>query len=375
MSRFSTAFLAAALIVTADGAAAETASRSFGDDRFVAGDDVAVTGTVEGDAFLAGGRSQVDGRVDGDVVITGGTVEVRGDVAEDVYAAGGDVRIDATVAGDARAAGGTVSLERRAEVRRNATLAGGNVDVAGRIGGSLQVFAGRVNVDGEIGGDVEIAAESIRVGPDARIGGRLLYRSPEPPWVAEGAVIAGGIEKRERAWQGLRPESGVGRVVRGVLRTLWFTGAVLLGVVLVALLPAFTREAAATVRSEPLQSIGLGLGMLVAVPFVAVILFITVIGIPLGLAALLGYGLLLMLGYLTAALSIGDLALQRVRPADAAATGWRILFLVAALVVLALLRLIPWLGDLLVLVLFLAGIGAFSLRLLRGYRGSPPARA
>jgi len=362
-----------ALAAQAGTVSAESASQTFGNDRWVAGDDVAVTGKVEGDAFLAGGRSRVDGRVDGDVVVTGGTVEIRGEVSEDVYAAGGDVRIDARVAGDARAAGGSVSLERRAEVDGNATFAGGSVDVEGRVGGALQAFGARVAIDGEVGGDVEIASESIRIGPDARIGGRLLYRSPEAPWIAEGAVIAGGVEKQQRAWQGVSPESGVGRVIKGILRTLWFTGAVLLGIVLVAVLPAFTREAAATVRSEPLPSIGLGMAMLVAVPFVAVILFITIIGIPLGFAALLGYGLLLMLGYLTAALSIGDLALERVRPADAAATGWRILFLVAALVVLSLLRLVPWLGDVAVLVLFLAGVGAFTLRLLRGYRGSSPA--
>jgi cytoskeletal protein CcmA (bactofilin family) len=374
MMRFACTVILLALGAAAGTASAENASRTFGNDRWVAGDDVAVTGQVEGDAFLAGGRSQVDGKVDGDVVVTGGTVEIRGEVSEDVYAAGGDVRIDARVAGDARAAGGSVSLERRAAVDGNATFAGGSVDVEGRIGGTLQAFGARVAVDGEVGGDAEIASESIRIGPDARIGGRLLYRSPEAPWIAEGAVIAGGVEKQQRAWQGVSPESGVGRVIKGILRTLWFTGAVLLGIVLVAVLPVFTRQAAATVRSEPLPSIGLGMAMLVAVPFVAVILFITIIGIPLGLAVLLGYGLLLMLGYLTAALSIGDLALERVRPADSAAIGWRILFLVAALVVLALLRLVPWFGDIAVLVLFLAGVGAFTLRLLRGYRGGmPPA--
>ncbi len=371
--RFACTVILLALGAAAGTASAESASRTFGNDRWVAGDDVAVTGQVEGDAFLAGGRSQVDGKVDGDVVVTGGTVEIRGEVSEDVYAAGGDVRIDARVAGDARAAGGSVSLERRAAVDGNATFAGGSVDVEGRIGGTLQAFGARVAVDGEVGGDAEIASESIRIGPDARIGGRLLYRSPEAPWIAEGAVIAGGVEKQQRAWQGVSPESGVGRVIKGILRTLWFTGAVLLGIVLVAVLPVFTRQAAATVRSEPLPSIGLGMAMLVAVPFVAVILFITIIGIPLGLAVLLGYGLLLMLGYLTAALSIGDLALERVRPADAAATGWRILFLVAALVVLALLRMVPWFGDIAVLVLFLAGVGPFTLRLLRGYRGGTPA--
>lgn len=355
--------------VAALAARAETASRTFGNDRFVAGDDVELSGTVEGDAFLAGGRSAVDGRVEGDVVVTGGTVEVRGDVAEDVYAAGGDVRIDARIGGDARVAGGSVSLEHGARVDGNATLAGGNVDVEGRVVGSLQAFAGRVDIDGEVGGDAEIAAESIRVGPQARIGGRLVYRSPDPPRIAEGAVITGGVEKSQRAWRGMSPESGIGRVLRGVIRALWFAGAVLLGVVLVALLPDFTREAATTVRDDPLPSVGLGLGMLVAVPLAAAILFITIIGIPLGFAVLLAYGLLLMLGYLTGALAVGDLALARVRPADSAAVGWRILFLVAALVLLSLLRLVPWVGDLAVFLLFLAGLGGFTLRVARGYRG------
>lgn len=361
--------LAAAVAATASVAGwAETAARSFGNDRFVAGDDVEVTGTVEGDAFLAGGRTEVDGQVEGDVITTGGTVEIRGEVAEDVYAAGGEVRIDARIGGNARAAGGTLSLGRRGEIDGNASFAGGNVDVDGRVGGALQAFGGSVTIDGEIGGDAEVASESIRIGPDARIGGRLRYRSPEPPLIAEGAVIAGGVERRERAWRGMSPESGAGRVVRGVIRTLWFTGALLLGAVLVMLLPGFTREAAGTARAEPLPSLGLGLALLLAVPFVAVVLFITIIGIPLGFAVLLGYGLLLMLGYLTAALAIGDLALERVRPADAAASGWRILFLIAALVVFALLRLVPWIGDVAVFVLFLAGLGGFTLRLARGYR-------
>ena len=101
----------------------------------------------------------------------------------------------------------------------------------------------------------------------------------------------------------------------------------------------------------------------------AVMLCITIIGIPLGFAALLGYGLLLMLGYLTAALAVGDLALARTRPADAASIGWRILFLLLALIALALVRLVPWVGDIVVFLLFLAGLGAIALRSLRGYRG------
>jgi len=350
--------------------AAEEARGSFGDDRYVAGDDVMLEEDVTGDALVVGGRSEVAGRVGGDALVTGGTVDVRGEIGEDVYAAGGDVRVEATVRGNLRAAGGSVSLEPGASVAGNATLAGGNVDVYGKVGGGLQAFGGRIRLNGEVAGDVEAASDNVRVGPDARIGGKLLYRGPGMPEVAEGAVIAGGVEKQRRAWKEIRPESGIGRAAAGVMRALWFAGVLLLGVLFVALFPAFSRQAAATVRSDALASVGLGLALLVAVPVVAVVLFVTIIGIPLGFAVLLGYALMLMLGYITGALALGDLLLAKAKPAESGSPGWRILFLVLALLVVALVRRIPVVGELAVFALFLAGFGAFALRALRGYRGA-----
>jgi cytoskeletal protein CcmA (bactofilin family) len=360
--------LATLLLLSATALAADNASGSFGDDRFVAGDDVTLDEQVAGDAFVAGGRSQVAGRVAGDAVVTGGTVEVRGEIEEDVYAAGGDVRLEARVGGNVRAAGGTVAIEPAARIAGNVTLAGGNVDVGGRVDRNLQVFGGRVRIDGEVGGDVEVASDDIRIGPGARIGGRLTYSSPRPPQLAEGAVVTGGIEKRQREWRGIGAESGLGRVVKGMARTIWFAGVLLVGIALIALFPEFSREAAATVRSEPLPSIGLGLALLIAVPILAVMLFVTIIGIPLGFAVLLGYGLALMLGYMTGALALADLLLARAKPAEAGKAGWRILFLVLSLVAIALLRRVPLIGELAVVVLFLAGFGAFALRVLRRYR-------
>ena len=364
------AWLVVAGLAACASAAAEEARGSFGDDRYVAGDDVMLEEDVTGDALVVGGRSEVAGRVGGDALVTGGTVDVRGEIGEDVYAAGGDVRIEATVRGNLRAAGGSVSLEPGSSVAGNATLAGGNVDVYGKVGGGLQAFGGRIRLDGEVAGDVEAASDNVRVGPDARIGGRLLYRGPGMPEVAEGAVIAGGVEKQRRAWKEIRPESGIGRAAAGVMRALWFAGVLLLGVLFVALFPAFSRQAAATVRSDALASVGLGLALLVAVPVVAVVLFVTIIGIPLGFAVLMGYALMLMLGYITGALALGDLLLAKAKPAESGSTGWRILFLLLALVAVALVRRVPVVGELAVFVLFLAGFGAFVLRLLRGYRGA-----
>jgi hypothetical protein len=153
---------------------------------------------------------------------------------------------------------------------------------------------------------------------------------------------------------------------------MWFTGVFLTGIVLLLLMPRFTREAAAGVRSNALASTALGFAVLVAVPIGILMLFITIIGIPLGLAAMFGYGLLLMLGYLTAALFIGDSLLQRLGEPRASHTLWRIVFLLLGLIALALLRHVPWIGRAAVFVLFLAGLGAWTLRSWRGSGGRAP---
>lgn len=350
--------------------AADRAEADLGDTRVLAGEDVGLTGSPGGSAFLAGGRARIDGRVAGDAVVTGGVVEIRGEIEEDVIAAGGDVGIDAIVGGDVHAAGGTVSIERDAQVTGRALLAGGSVNVNGRVGKRLRVYGGSVRLDGEFGGDVDVAAEDIQVGPQARIKGRLRYRGPNRPRIDDGAVIEGGVHHGRYDWQDFDTGGTVARAVAGVLRTFWFIGVLVLGALLVLAMPRFSQEAAATVRQEAPTSLLLGFGVLVLVPLIAIVLCVTIIGIPLALATLFGYGLLLMLGYLTGALCLGDWALGRAKPAMAAAGGWRILFLLLALIAIALARRVPWVGELAVFLLFLAGLGAFTLRSFRGYRAA-----
>jgi cytoskeletal protein CcmA (bactofilin family) len=362
-----------ALTLPAVSLASQQHDAGFGSDRFIAGDDVRVEEAIAGDAFLAGGRTELRSRVAGDVVVTGGQVDLTGDVGQDLYAAGGDVRVESLVEGNVRAAGGTVEVARYADLRGSATLAGGRVLVGGKVAGNVQAYGNRVTIDGEIGGDVDVSAEEIQIGPTARIGGRLTYRSPNEAEIGPGAAVAGGIGRRGGSDGGWDARPGFGGVVAGIGRAMWFTGVFLTGIVLLLLMPRFTREAAAGVRSDALASAALGFAILVAVPIGILMLFITIIGIPLGLAAMFGYGLLLILGYFTAALFIGDLLLLRLGEPRASRTPWRIAFLLLGLVVLALLRHVPWIGGAAVFVLFLAGLGAWTLRSWRGFGGRPAA--
>ena len=105
---------------------------------------------------------------------------------------------------------------------------------------------------------------------------------------------------------------------------------------------------------------------LVCIPVAALIFFITLIGAPLGLLALLLYFVLLLLGYVATSVALGDWALQRWKTEAAARTAWRIGAAVLAVLVLALLGSVPWLGGLVAFVALLAGIGAIVLQLTPG---------
>ena len=70
---------------------------------------------------------------------------------------------------------------------------------------------------------------------------------------------------------------------------------------------------------------------------------------------------LAIVGYAAVGVIVGDAALQRLRSQDAARVGWRVGAAMAAMLALALLTRIPFLGGLVTLAALLAGLGALAL--------------
>ncbi len=351
----------------------DTARASVGDNRLSAGDEVTMDEYVPGNVYLAAGRVNLDDRIGGSAFVTGGEVDVTGSIGHNLFAAGGDLSVEGEVEGDVHAAGGKLRVQRGAEVRGDATLAGGTIDVEGNVGGDLQAYGESIYVNSIIGGDLRLAGEDIRIGPDTRVLGRLEYKSGSQFVMDPKAEVAQGVQKldaNDHHWF----RKGGHRSSRGG-RTMFSIGVLVLGTLLILGLPAFTREAASAIRREWWQSAGVGCVMLIGVPLAAVILMITIIGIPLALMMVFGYMVLLMLGYVIAAIFVGDFALERLGGDRVKSVGWRVLFLLLALVLLSIVRQMPLIGGLAVALLFVAGIGAFTMRTWRGFRRADNAVA
>jgi cytoskeletal protein CcmA (bactofilin family) len=315
----------------------------------------------------------VAGEVKGDLVAAGGEVSVGGAVNDDLYAAGGNVRVDALVDGNARVAGGEVTIGPATVVAGALSLTGGRVEFDGSTQEYLQASGGTVRLNGEVRGDAEVRSENLVIEPGTRIGGRLIYRGPEEPAVPEGAVIAGGVEFHERSARHYisDTETHVHGLEHGVGSVVWLIGVFIAGAMFLLLFPRYAREAAAAIGRAPLQSIGLGLAIFVCVPFVGVVLLITIIGIPLALLLIPFYLLILFLGWVTAALFVAQRGLEALRPQQPVTTAWLLFALFLGLLALWLVGKIPLLGDLIAFIALIAGIGALTWKLWNDRTGMP----
>jgi hypothetical protein len=344
------------------------------EDYFSGGGSVELDKRVEGDAFLSGGRVAVRGPVKGDVAVAGGDITIADTVGQDLYAAGGSVAISSQVAGNARIAGGQVTISHRGGIAGKATVAAASVQMAGRVGRYLAVYAESVRIEGEVGGDLRIVARSVEIGPEAKIGGKLIYRSPQLAKIGPTAVIAGGVTYVEMDWPSGKVDS-IARAATWISLILLVLSLLLVGAIMILAFPEFSARAAQTMRSDPWKSLGLGFSLLLCLPVAAILFMITVIGIPLGMALLLFYPVMLLLGYITGALFLGDRVATWVakRRALVLKPAWRYVALTVSLFALLIVYEIPYVGCVVEFLVLLFGLGAFWICAYRRYvhRGPP----
>jgi len=100
---------------------------------------------------------------------------------------------------------------------------------------------------------------------------------------------------------------------------------------------------------------------------------VTIIGIPIGVLAILGYAALLLVGYIATSVVLGGLVLDRVQAEAGRNVGWRALAAVAAMLAIGIVGRVPVLGHFVVFIALLVGGGAIVAAVI--HRRAPPQAA
>jgi len=329
---------------------------------YMTGTEVRPTGPIHGDLVAAAGRISVEYPIDGDAVLAAGSIDVRGRVGEDLRVAGGFVTLTGPVQGEALVVAGSIAFGPGSDVGGRAWLAGGDVAVAGRFRRDVKVYARNILVLGHVTGDIHLYGTTIELLPSARIDGNVTYVSNTPIKIYPGANVTGKVTREPGRLPTLRMPGWP------PFRPLLMFGLLAAGALLLALFPRFTASTVQTVRGSPLGSLGLGTAIFFSLPPVILLLVISIVGIPIALVLAGVYAGALLAGFLMTAFFVGERLLQFARRRAAAVGYWaRVGTLAIALLILWLVRHIPYVGGLLILLALAIGLGAMALQAFSHY--------
>jgi cytoskeletal protein CcmA (bactofilin family) len=195
----------------------------------------------------------------------------------------------------------------------------GSVTVNGVVEGDVVVVSGPVTIAGQVSGDVVAIDGDVKLQSTAQVAGDV--RASGTVAVQKHAQVGGKIVHHTRFTLASTLD------VLGVLlaSAAMAVSILVVGLLIVVVAPRGADRVASAARTAPFASSGWGVTLLVAIPTVAVAATASILGIPLGLALLLGMGLLWLLGLGATTFVIGRAVIRAPRSrVGALFVGWAI---------------------------------------------------
>lgn len=229
----------------------------------------------------------------------------------------------------------------------------GPARIEGTVREGLVVFNGNVTISGTVEESVVVFNGEVVLRPGARVGGDLVTR--ESPVIMGDAVVEGSQQRIS------------GRIDFGEIgfasRIAWWVGysvsTLILGLFLLLVAPGLDTAVVRVARSRFGASAGFGALFFFVLPIAAVILLVTIVGIPLGLFVLLAFGLVYTVGYVVGIHAVGRLVMKEPSSRFVAfLVGW---------LIFRVIGLVPALGG---LAWMLAAIFGFGVLLVAARRGT-----
>lgn len=340
-----------------------------------AANSLVIEGTIHGDVMVAGNTIEINGPVAGDVFAVGNSIKIRGPVSGSVRVAGSTVEIQGAVSRNVLAAGSTVEITNEASVGWDVYVAGAAVKLQGPVKGNAWISGASVLFNDQIQKNANVVLDSegfLTLLPEAAINGSLTYHADNQSQlsISEGAIVKGETKLQTEISSVANKVGGTFSALYGFIMLISFFSLLVIGVVIVSLVPKVVLMIEEKMMSKPAQMMGWGFVWLIIVPVIAILLMVTLIGIPLALMILVLYLITLYLSQVFAAFTIGMFVFNKVSREEKY-SGNLLWPMVAGLIIYIFLVSIPFVGWLIKLIMVIWSIGAlfaFKREIIQEYR-------
>ncbi len=353
--------LAAVPVLAADIRGGETITVASGEvvngDMYLAGSDITINGTVNGDVWAAARTITINGTINGAVTAAAQTIAINGTVARSARIAGQALIVSGTIKTDLFAFGATLDITDKAKVGSDLILGCSTAKIAGQIDGNINGGGGDVVISNSVGGNVKLQVDKLTIASTASIQGNLDYTSETAATIQTGAKVSGKVTQTIPEPEGKDAKVAAAAIATAIMwKVLGFAMALVAGIIIIFTVRRRITSMADAIKTNPLSSLGWGALILFVTPIAAIIVCCTVIGLPVGIIALVLYGIAIYLSQIPVALCIGRLIIGRFREVES--SGIMVGSLATGLAILTVVRLIPVIGFLVGLATAIFGLGS-----------------
>jgi len=205
-------------------------------------------------------------------------------------------------------AGKYVNISKGGEIGWDLLAGAQRLSVEGKVGGDIKGGADEGILGGDVGGNVDLRLKELTLLPSTNIKGNLTYSASRKAEIPKEARIQGKVIFKTIPTPPVKP---IRREKPLALKLFWLLSLIATGAVLVLLFPRHMREIGSNMLDRPWLNMGWGFIALVVTPIGAMLIAITLIGIPLSLISLFIYFIAIYLSTPIVGTALGMKILQR----------------------------------------------------------------
>lgn len=274
------------------------------------GTTVTISEDSDGALAVSGQDIVVEGNVNGALFAAGNSITIKGDVNGPVFIAGNSITIEGTIEGEVFIAGNTIRISEETELSRDAFIVGSEILISGTIGRDLYGGSNKTEINNTIGRNAHLYTDTLTLAENATVGGNMFYAS-DTEVSNINQHVEGEVRYEETTTMNRRPEMSQPTVLRRILSVI---GALLSALIIWWILRKVTHKwwftLSQTNLSRPLLAMLIGLGLLLLIPIIILLAFISRVLGGVGFLLLILYILLLFLTRIITASILGKYMLE-----------------------------------------------------------------
>jgi hypothetical protein len=299
----------------------------------------------------------IGGTIFGDVTLLGKNIALTGESFDDVRTVADTVTVSGVINKDLIIIARNVVIEPGAIINGDTLILAHTVDAQGQFLGQSQITASRISIAGSIVGPTTLTGSKITFTSSSKVLSDLSYFSPQRATIEPNAEIQKQLNFNQV--ESIKQNEVVKRLFFGFV-SFWaiikLIATLFVIFVLTHLFRVFVQRIIDAVRNKKIETFGIGVASVIGIPLLIVILFGSLVLIPVSI--IVGCIFLIMLILLPAMSAIIGASFYQmyIQKQNKLTADFNVSALM--LVLLTFVGFIPYVGSLIVYALYFIALGA-----------------